>query len=486
MDNAKNINVISPNVIDNLNKIQGEFTDAPDLKVKKVTLKDNITGYFIYIDGLIDIDVIQRDFITPVLNLNAEYLFTPEIIDEIPASNTLVHYNIPEVINVIAQGSTSLIIDGASFSLSCNAKKIEKRSVTEPETEKNVRGSHEGFIEALQVNTAILRRKIQNPKLKFKTLTIGTMTKQTLMVAYIDGIASDEILKILLKKLKSYDLDSALTAGHIEQYISESPYSPFPQCNSTERPDKAVASLLEGKFIILLDGTPAVLITPVSIFSFFQTTDDYSMHWYLGTFSRIVRLLGIIIALILPALYIAITSFHYYMIPLNLLIPFALSRSKVPFPPIIEALLMELTIEMLREASIRLPNYIASTIGVIGGIIIGQAAVEAGIVSGLFLVIVAVTAITSYVVPNYTLSSSFRLIRFIFTIATSLLGIVGLMICNTMIIIHILSLESFGQPYFQPIIPLKLKDLKDSIVRLKIKNLKRKPNTVKEEGTKNE
>lgn len=482
----RNKNKISRNVIDNLNKIQAEYTDSPDLKVKKVTLHDNITAYFIYIDGLIDVDVVQRDFITPLLDLSVENLSRPELIDELPISNTLVHYDITEVINVIAQGSTALIIDNVPFSISCNVKKFDKRGITEPETEKDVRGSHEGFIEVLQANVAMLRRKIQNPKLKFKTVTVGKMTKQTLMVAYIDGLASDKVLNILLKKLNSYDLDCALAAGYIEQFLSESPYSPFPQYNSTERPDKATASLLEGKFVIMLDGTPAALIAPTNFFSFFQTTDDYSLHWYLGSFARIIRFLGIFIALTLPALYIAITSFNYFLIPLNLLIPFALSRAKVPFPPIIEALLMEFTIEMLREAAIRLPNYIGGTIGVIGGIVIGQAAVEAGLVSGLFLVIVAVTAITSYVVPNYSFSSAFRLVRFAFTIVTSILGMAGLMICNIMIVCHILSLESLGQPYFQPMVPLKIKDLKDSFVRLRIKYLKNKPNVVKEKGTKNE
>lgn len=481
-----NSNKIPQNVQDTLIKIQNEYTDAPDLKVKKVTLQSNITGYFVYIDGIIDVDVVQRDFITPILRLSDEYLSKPELIDELPISNTLVHYDITEVVKVISQGSTALILDNAPFSISCNTKKFDKRGVTEPETEKNVRGAHEGFIEVIQANMATLRRKIANPKLKFKSLSVGTVTKQTLMVAYIDGIASNNILNTLLKKLNSYNLDSALSAGHIEQFISEFPYSPFPQYNSTERPDKAVSALLEGKFVVMLDGTPAVLIAPTTFFSFFQSTDDYSMHWYLGSFARIIRLLGIISAISLPALYIAVTSFNYYLIPLNLLIPFAQSRAKVPFPPILEALLMEFTIEMLREAAIRLPNYIAGTIGVIGGIVIGQAAVQAGIVSDLFLVIVAVTAITSYVVPNYSFSSAFRFVRFAFTIVTSILGIVGLMICNIMIICHILSLESLGQPYFQPMIPFKLRDLKDSIIRLHTKYLKNKPNIVKEKGTKNE
>lgn len=479
-------NKISKNVIDNLKKIQEEFTDSPDLKVKKVTLQGNTTGYFIYIDGIVDVDIIQRDFIKPALNLNKEYLLKPELIDELPISNTLVHYDIKEVIEKISQGSTALIVDNATFSISCNIKKFDKRGISEPEIEKNVRGSHEGFIEVLQANMAILRRKIQNPKLKFKSTSVGEITKQGVMVAYIDGVASNKVLTLLMNKLNSIDLNGAFTIGHIEQSITESPLSPLPQYYTTERPDKAVEALLEGKFIIMLDGTPIVLIAPTTFFSFFQATDDYGMHWYIGSFFRIVRILGIVIALTLPALYIAVTSFNYYLIPLNLLVPLAQSRAKVPFPPIVEALIMELTIEMIRESAIRLPSYIGGTIGVIGGIVIGQAAVEAGIVSSLFLIVVAVTAITSYVVPNYSFSSAFRLVRFGFTLLTSILGIIGLMICNVMFIFHILSLESLGQPYFQPLIPLKIKGLKDSIIRLPIRFLKNKPNVVKEDGTKNE
>jgi len=285
-----------------------------------------------------------------------------------------------------------------------------------------------------------------------------------------------DLVEGLFEKISSIKLDGLPAIGYLEQSIITHPNSLFPQFLSTERPDKAVASLLEGRIVVLLEGTPVVLIAPVTFISFFQSLDDYSTPWILGSFLRAVRVLGgIFIAVYMPALYIAITSFHYYAVPLELMLNLAKSRIEVPFPPILEILILEITVELIREASIRLPTYIGTAVSVFAGLIIGQAAVEAGIVSNLVIVIVAATATASYVIPSTDMALSIRIIRFIFMLAASLFGIIGIVSCTTFTVGHIVALDSLGQPYFTPFSPFSFTGLKDTIIRMPLKMQMRRP-----------
>jgi hypothetical protein len=376
-------------------------------------------------------------------------------------------------------GCTLFFANGTGFALSCKSRKFEKRGINEPETEKNVRGSHEGFVETINTNMAILRRKIKNNNLKFKTMKIGATTEQTVAIAYIKDIANPELLETLYGKIKNINYDGILANGYIEQMITDFPNSPFPQYQATERPDKVVSAMLDGRFAIILEGTPVVLIVPTTLFSLFQTTDDYSTNWMFGSYLTSIRVVGAIAAMFFPAFYIAVTMYHYYVVPLNLLVPLAESRSRVPFPPIIEALIMEITIEMLREAAIRLPTYIGASIGIVGGIVIGQAAVQAGIVSDVLVVIVAVTAIGSYVIPNYDLGLAVRFLRFGIMILASIFGIIGILISAVMLYAHLTVIESLGQPYLQPLVPFWPKDAGDVVFRLPFKYLMKRPELAK-------
>lgn len=481
---------LSTNLEDNLNKLSESFKDCFDIVQKKVILKDMKKGCFIYIKNFINADLLQRDFIRPLLSIDYSVLSDKNIVEYLPSLNTSLCYNLDTVITLVLSGKIVLFIDGCNFAVVGDEVDLEKRAIDEPIEEKNVRGSHDGFIESLTTNITLLRRKVKNSNLKFKPLVTGNITNQNVIIAYIEGIASPELLNTLYNKVKDINVDGMLSIGYIEQYISDFHYSPFPQFIATQRTDKAVAGLLEGRFLILLDGTPFVLIAPVSIFAFFQAPDDYSSNWLVATLMRWVRVLGIITALALPALYVSITSFQYYLVPLNMLVQLAQSRVKVAFPPIVEAFLMELTIQMLREASIRLPTYIGTTIGVVGGIIIGQAAVNAGIVSNVFVIIIGITAIASYVVPSYEFGLSIIVLRFALLIISSIFGMVGFAVGISMIVIHLLSLESLGQPYLMPIFPLKFSDFKDSILRLPVQFMKKRPHIAKpvndERGRKNE
>jgi len=372
------------------------------------------------------------------------------------------------------------VSDVLPYGISCKNTKEDKRNIEEPISEKNLRGSHEGFIEILDTNLSMLRRRIHSEKLKFKAVTIGATTRQTVVIAYIEGIANHEIVDALFDKISRVEIDGAPTIGYIEQLIISHPNSIFPQYMTTERPDKAVSALLEGRILILQEGSPIVLIAPVTFISFFQTVDDYSKMWIHGSFLRLIRLFGaLVIAIYLPALYIALTSFHYYAVPLDLLITLAESRSKVPFPPIIEIFILEITVEMIREAAIRLPTYIGTAITLFAGLIVGEAAVQAGIVSNLVIVIVGATAIASYVIPSDDMSLAIRILRFIFTIAAAIFGIVGIVSITVLTIAHLIRLDSLGQPYFSPFSPRVIDDLKDTVLRLPLKFMKKRPKTAR-------
>ncbi|HEY8499670.1 MAG TPA: spore germination protein [Clostridia bacterium] len=459
-----------------LTLIQEKLNDCPDVKQKNVFIEERHEAWFFYIHENIDNDLIQRDFISPIINMTYKQLSDVKAVKNLPNGSIKLVYGTNEAVREIFSGSIVFVFDLIPYAISCKIDKVKKRDLTEPSTEKNIRGPHEGFLEVLEVNIGILRRKIRNNALKFKTVTLGSITNQTVAIAYIEGIANQDLVEGLFKKISSIKMDGFPTIGYIEQSIITHPSSLFPQLLNTERPDKAVAALLEGRIVILMDGTPVALIAPVTFISFFQSLDDYSNPWVLGSFLRIVRILGgIFIAVFMPALYIAITSFHYYAVPLELLLSLAKSRVAVPFPPIIEILILEITVELIREASIRLPTYIGTAVSVFAGLVIGQAAVEAGIVSNLVIVIVAATATASYVVPSTDMALSIRIIRFIFMIAASVFGIIGIVACTVFILGHLIVLDSLGQPYLTPFSPFAPEGLKDSIIRLPIKAQNRRP-----------
>jgi hypothetical protein len=458
-----------------MNLIKKALADCPDVIGKKVYIENQHAAFFLFIEETINYDVIQRDFMKPLLSMSLQQLSIEMNINNLACSELALIYDTNTVIEKIFAGECVFVCDKLPFAVACMILDVDKRGIEEPITEKNIRGAHDGFVEPLHTNLSMLRRKIKSSKLKFKTVTLGTQTKQTVIIAYIEGIANTELVNGVFEKVSKIKIDGLTSIGSIEQIVASHKNSVFPQYLSTERPDKVVAGLLEGRLAILQDGTPRVLIAPVSFTSFFQALDDFSAVWVQGSFLRLLRFLALIIAVFLPALYIAIITFHYYAVPLTLLVPLAESRAKVPFPPIIEALILEFTVEMVREASIRLPTYIGTAISVVAGLIIGQSAVEAGIVSNLLIIIVAATAIASYVIPSQDMAMSIRIMRFVLMIAASMFGIIGIVVATALTIGHLLKLDSLGQPYFQPFSPLDKAELKDSVVRFPLSMLKKRP-----------
>ncbi len=366
----------------------------------------------------------------------------------------------------IIQGDLVLFIDGCEQGLVIGAKGWAARGVTEPATEMVLRGPREAFNEVMRVNTSMLRRRLKTNKIKIEARQLGTMTKTNVAVAYLYGVSNHELVEEVHRRLDGIkEVDSILEGGCIEQYIEDSPYSPFPQIQYTERPDKVTAALLEGRIALIVDGTPDVLIMPAVFMQFLQSSEDYYNRIWAGTMQRWIRYLGVFIAITFPSLYVAITSYHQEMLPTNLAMSIVAAREGVPFPAFVEALIMEITFELLREASIRLPNAIGNAIGIVGALVIGQAAVEAKLVAPQMVIVVAITAIGSFTVPIFEASYPIRLVRFPLMFLAAALGLYGVMIGWIALLIHMISLRSFGFPYMEPLAPLRVSGLKDVLIR---------------------
>jgi spore germination protein len=380
-----------------------------------------------------------------------------------------------EAVQSILTGDTILILDGEDEALLIGSQGWKGRSVEEPPTEALVRGPREGFTEEIATNVALVRRGLRDMNLKFDHYNVGRRSRKDLAVVYVNGIIHPDLVEEVKRRLDSLDIDDAPESGIIEQWIEDSFLSPFPQLLHTERPDKVRAALLQGKAAIMLDGSPFTLILPTTFVSLIQSPEDYYERWGIGSLIRMLRYLAVFISLFFPALYIALVSFHQGMIPFKLAFSIAAAREGVPFPAVIEALLMEGTLELLREAGIRLPKPIGQTIGIVGGLVIGEAAVQAGVVSPIMVIVVAVTAIASFAIPSYSAGIAFRILRFATMLSASFLGLFGIILAFIMISVHLVRLKSFGVPYSTPFAPMFTHDWRDLLIRAPITFLKKRP-----------
>lgn len=383
--------------------------------------------------------------------------------------------NLEEALKVLLRGH-ALYIEEDNKKLSYfNVTSEINRSVEEPANEKVVRGSHEGFVENLMININLIRKRLEHRDLTIKYFRVGKKTNTNVAIAYMEGITNPALVKEVKKRIKSVTADTILSPGFMEEFIEDNPMSPFPQTLSTERPDRVIANVMSGKVALLAEGSPTVLILPSTFFMFYQSPDDYHARWVSGTFIRIIRLMSFLIAIGLPAMYIAIIGFHFEVIPDDLVSPVKSAIEQIAYPPFVEAFIMVIIIELIREAGIRLPQPVGQTIGIVGGLVIGDAVIRAGLISNLMVIVVALTAIASFVVPSHELSTTLRLLTFPLIILASTLGFIGIVFGIMFILIHLVKLESFGNPYFAPVSPLRIQDLKDTFVRLPLFKLNTRP-----------
>ncbi|MFE8701389.1 spore germination protein [Cytobacillus sp. FJAT-54145] len=383
--------------------------------------------------------------------------------------------NFHKVIWHVLNGHAVILIDGIQQALSLEIGRTENRSITEPSTQTIIRGPKDGFVEDLNTNISLIRRRIKNPHIKFEKLQVGRDSKTTVAIGFIDNITNQDILDEVRIRVKKIDASAILDSGNIEEFITDKSITPFPLLFNTERPDSISAHLLEGKVAIIVDGSPFVLSVPSLLIDFFQATEDYYQPFLMASFIRMIRYVSFMVALLLPSLYVAVSTFHHELLPTQLLISIQAQREGVPFPAVIEIILMELTFEVLREAGIRMPRAVGQTVSIVGALVIGQAAVEAGLVSNVLVIVVAFTAIASFVSPIYNFSITTRLLRFILILMSSILGLYGVLTFLILMVIHLVSLRSFGVPYLAPVAPFFPSDHDDVFVRLPIWANKSRP-----------
>lgn len=465
----------------NIDYIKYIFSDCGDIVYREFFAGCNMC--LVYIDNITNSVAIEESILTNLMNRSDMHGDGNEFIDRsllevVSVKDVKKIYTFEEVINAILSGDTVILCDEADSALQASTKGFPTRGVGSVKTEVSVLGPKDAFNESIAVNIVLIRRRIKDTKLKLKRMKIGTGTKTDIAIMYMEGIVNNEILKNVEKSLESVDIDGVYDSGYIEQLIEKEFTSPFPQIQITERPDKTASSLMEGRIAVVVDNSPYVILLPAPLNEFFQSADDYYERWEIMSFIRFMRYVGAFLAVSLPGLFIALAVYNPSVLPVSLALKIAGSRQNIPFPTAAEMLVMEIAFELLIEAGIRLPSPVSSTIGIAGGIIIGQAAVEAGIVSPMIIIISALTAICTYVIPNTSVTAGIRIFKYIIIFTSSFFGLFGFWIGILLLLIHLSSIKTFGIPYLYPFCSASengYSDLKDSIFRLPLFMIKKRP-----------
>ncbi|MCR8634395.1 spore germination protein [Paenibacillus radicis (ex Xue et al. 2023)] len=457
-----------------------QLQNCTDIKFHEVRLPGDIPCVFIYIEGITDQKLLQEQVLSPLMFevtgvTGAELVLKIAGLKQLPVSYVETSLELEAALNSLFEGTIVLLVHNEPQLILFPMKALEKRAIPQAENETVIRGPKEAFVEDISTNITMIRRKIKHPALKLEHYQFGSYTRTAAVICYIEGICEQKLIDEVKKRLSRIDIDGVLGSSYIEEFIEDNPYSPFPQVQYTERPDVVSAALLEGRVAILIDGTPIPLIVPVTLYMLLQSPEDYYQRFVAATWIRWIRYIFLLISFLLPSIYIAVSTFHPEMLPPNLLITVASAREDVPFPAIIEAYIMEITFEALREAGLRIPKPIGQTISIIGALVIGQAVVQAGIVSAPMVIVVSITGIASFIIPHFDLGLTFRLLRFPVMILAASFGLYGVIISILLIYVHLVSLRSFGTPYLSPTAPIVFSDWKDVLIRAPWWMMKKRP-----------
>ncbi|MEK5467431.1 spore germination protein [Paenibacillus sp. FSL M7-0896] len=467
-----------------LPELQARLGENGDLVVRDFLLFGAYPAAMLFFSSLVNMEQVREHVLKPLMA-------PPPGQSEVPEdTGGMIHYIWSTAVQV-TQGTTTadlsalpqaavkgdliLLIDGIPEALRMEMRQIEMRGVEQPQTEQVIRGPREGYVEKLENNLSLLRYRLQSTDFRIEISPLGERTQSRVALCYIDSVTDSSLVAEVMRRVSLIHTDGILDAGYIEQFIEDQPLSPFPQVQSTERPDKTVAALLEGRVAILVDGSPFALIVPALFNQFFQTVDDYTERFIMGSLIRIIRLIALACSLFFPALYVSVISYNPELLPTDFAVAISGGRAGVPFPAVLEVLIMEVSMEVLREATIRLPQMIGGALSIVGVLVIGQAAVGAGLASPITVVIVALTTIGSFATPAYNAAIALRMLRFPLILLAGMFGLYGVMIGTILILNHLLYLESFGVPYMSPYIPGKWRDLKDTLVRVPLWWMRRRP-----------
>ena len=430
----------------------------------------------LFFDGMVDNDLVDRHLLHPILRFSprdaapdlaflAEQLVTTDTAEVTP--------DFPAAVDRLLHGDTLILLDGDARILCASTKGYARRGIEEPDGERLVRGPKEGFTESLVTNTALLRRKLLSPDLKLVTMQPSARSRQRLCVAYLDTLVNRAALQKLMNRLKDVRFDLLLDTHYIEETISDYRWTPFKTIGSTEKPDIAAAKLMEGKILLLLDGTPVVSVLPFLFIEYFQSGDDYYTGFYFGSIGRLLRIAGFLLTVTLPAAYQAMITYHQEIIPTKFLISIASARTGVPFPTFLELLLMLFAFEILREAGSMMPGSVGQALSTVGAVVIGQAAVDARIVSAPLVIVVAMTGLCGMMTPK--LKSAVIVLRLFLLAFSGVLGLFGTIFGATLVAALLFSMNSFGIPYMSYVGTMKLSDLRDTAIRAPIWKLRYRP-----------
>lgn len=466
-DSSKNKDIVELEEVSekleiNLKKIQEEFVTHKnsDLIIRQFMIDKKHKAFIVFIDGMVDRDTINNYILRQLMmpNLFENTNTVKDLIEYIEENVLAVHDTKKEksfkmIIRQILNGLTVLFVEGSDKALIFETRGYEKRSVEKPVTENVIRGSQEGFNENLRTNITLIRRIVKNNRLVTEIVPVGKENNSHCAILYIEGITNPKVVNEVKRRIASIDVDFVSGEGMLEQLIEDRPFMIFPQVLRTERPDRAASFLMNGKVIIVADGTPFIIAVPISFYHLIQSSEDANMKWQFATVLRNIRAIGLLLSIVLPGIYIALTLYHQEMIPTDLLIAIAQSRENVPFPVLIETVLMELSFELIREAGVRVPGIIGTTLGIIGALILGQAAVAAGIVSPILIIVVAVTGLGNFTSPDFALGFSIRILRFALIVLGGLAGFYGISLGIFIIIGSLCNIKSFGVPLLSPVGP---------------------------------
>ncbi|MFE7062304.1 spore germination protein [Sutcliffiella sp. NPDC057660] len=448
---------------------------SPDLYFYELPVKES-TLLFIYMKNLVDDSTLNQFILTPIMeNFHLIDIEMKDLRHKMLMTDTFLTENGEIATKNILDGYVYIILDKGKSGILANVARKVERGLEKAETESLVFGPKISFTESLSTNISILRQNILLEDLCTKKLTVGKRNETEIRLVYIKGIADNESVEYIEDKITKLEVNEILDTSVLAQLIEDNSYSVFPQYLQTELPDRVTYSLERGMIAVFVDRSPMVLLGPATLFNFFESTEDVYMRWNMGSFIRSLRYLTMFLSILLTPAYVAIITYHYEMIPSTLIVSLGESRSKVPFSPIFEAFLLEIMIELLREAGARLPTKVGQTMGIVGGIVLGQAAVEAGFTSNILIIVVALSALGSFTAPSYLMGTAIRITRFPILILGGLWGGVGIAIGLCFLLIHLLRLSSAGKPYLRPVYPLDLKRVKNTVLRIPVEMMKTNP-----------
>lgn len=449
------------------------LSNSEDLVFRVITKGDQKIAVA-YFDDLINPTSMQDSIVRPIEE-SSEELDYHLIKDTINIAKLTTTNAITDVVDNLVNGTAYIFKEGDTHGVLADVADKGTRALEKAETESLVFGPKISFTESITKNLNLIRSNINDPKLCVETFMIGSRTKKKVQMVYIKDIAEEENVNTFRQRMTDIEIDSIVDSTVLAQLIEDNSFTFFPQFITTELPDRCTISLLHGKIALLVDRSPTAIIGPSTFINFFESTEDIYMRWNMGTFLRFVRFVAIFFSILLTPAYVAVLTYHYEVIPSALLVSLGQSRSNVPFPPVFEALLLEFIIELLREAGARLPTKVGQTMGIVGGIVIGQASVQAGFTSNILIIIIAISALGSFTAPSYAIGTAVRIIRFPIIVMAGLYGGVGIMFCFCFILIHLLKITTLGRPYLSPIYPFRFSDLKYSIFRMPYQYLVKRP-----------